>query len=92
MSAVYFAEMALKKDVLNEKGTVTFRLNDIFNTQEFRFTQFGENFTSQNYRKRQSRIAFLGFSYRFGKITNQKKREERDRDQNNQGDGADNDD
>jgi len=89
MLAVYFAEMALKKDVLNKKGTITFRLNDIFNTQEFRFTQFGENFTSENYRKRQSRIAFLGFSYRFGNLTNQNKRGNRDRDQNNEGDDSD---
>ena len=88
MSAIYFAEMALKKDVLNNKGTITFRLNDIFNTQEYRFTQFGENFTSENYRKRQSRIAFLGFSYRFGNMTNQSKRNNRDRDQNNEGDDA----
>ncbi|MDQ4141391.1 MAG: TonB-dependent receptor [Bacteroidota bacterium] len=83
MAAMYFTEMALKKDVLNKKGTLTFRLNDIFNTQEFTITQEGENFRSENYRKRQTRIAFIGFSYRFGDMTGQNKRQ---RDRNNQED------
>jgi outer membrane receptor protein involved in Fe transport len=86
MEAVYFTEMALKKDVLRKKGTITFRLNDIFNTQEFTVTQAGENFRSDNYRKRQSRIAFVGFSYRFGDMGGQNKK----RDRRNQDDDNDN--
>jgi outer membrane receptor protein involved in Fe transport len=85
MAALYFTEMALKKDVLNKKGTITFRLSDIFNTQEFTITQTAENFSSENYRKRQSRIAFVGFSYRFGDMTGQSKR---NRDRRNQDDNS----
>ncbi|MGV3588718.1 MAG: TonB-dependent receptor domain-containing protein [Adhaeribacter sp.] len=81
MSAIFFTEMALKKDVLDKKGTISFRLNDIFNTMEFNFTQAGENFNSESYRKRQSRIAFIGFSYRFGSTPGQ---QNRDRDRRNQ--------
>lgn len=85
MAAMYFTEMALKKDVLNKKGTITFRLNDIFNTQEFTVNQQGADFSSENYRKRQSRMAFIGFSYRFGDVTGQNKRQ---RDRDNQDDDA----
>lgn len=87
MAAMYFTEMALKKDVLNKKGTITFRLNDIFNTQEFTINQEGENFRSENYRKRQSRIAFIGFSYRFGDMDGQNKRRDR-RNQDDDGGGS----
>jgi outer membrane receptor protein involved in Fe transport len=70
MEAMYFTELALKKDIMKKKGTLTFRLNDIFNTQEFTITQTGEDFNATNYRKRQSRMAFIGFAYRFGNLTN----------------------
>ena len=91
MAAMYFTEMALKKDVLNKKGSVTFRLSDIFNTQEFTVTQTGENFSSENYRKRQSRIAFVGFSYHFGDTTGQNKRsrDRRNQDDDNNDSGQD---
>ncbi|MDB5263740.1 MAG: TonB dependent receptor [Adhaeribacter sp.] len=86
MSAMFFTEMALKKDVLDKKGTISFRLNDIFNTQEFNITQSGENFSSESYRKRQSRIAFCGFSYRFGNTPGQNNRQRERRNQDNNGD------
>ncbi|GEO07407.1 TonB-dependent receptor [Adhaeribacter aerolatus] len=86
MSAIFFTEMALKKDVLNKKGTVSFRLNDIFNTMEFNFNQTGENFRSESYRKRQSRIAFIGFSYRFGNTPGQNNRQRERRNQDNDSD------
>lgn len=85
MKAMYSTEMALKKDILKKKGTLTFRLDDIFNTQEFNFTSTGEGFQSENYRKRQSRMAFIGFSYRFGNLAGQTKQQRNRRDQQNGG-------
>jgi outer membrane receptor protein involved in Fe transport len=84
-SAIYFTEMAIKKDILKKKGSVSFRLNDIFNTQEFNINQAGENFRSESYRKRQSRIAYIGFSYRFGDATSQNRQRDR-RNQDNDSD------
>ena len=80
MDAMFFTELAMKKEVLKNKGTITFRLNDIFNTQEFNITQTAENFNAENHRKRQSRMAFIGFSYRFGNLKGQpdKDRDRRD--------------
>lgn len=77
MQAIFFTELALKQEVLQKKGSITFRINDIFNTQEFTFTRTTENLHVENYRKRQSRMAFIGFSYRFGQA--QKERGRRDR-------------
>ena len=37
MAAMYFSEMALKKDVLRKKWTISFPMNDILNTNEFTF-------------------------------------------------------
>lgn len=83
MDAIYFAELALKKDVLQKRGTLTFRMNDIFNTMAFNFEQTGEGFHATNYRKRQSRMAFIGFTYRFGEQTGpgSKQRSRRDQQQ-----------
>jgi outer membrane receptor protein involved in Fe transport len=86
MDAMFFTELAMKKDVLKKKGTITFRLNDIFNTQEFNITQTAENFNSVNHRKRQSRMAFIGFSYRFGNLTGQTNKE---RDRKNEQESSD---
>ena len=91
LSAVYFTEMALKKDVLRKKGTITFRLNDILNTQEFISNQSTENLQQESYRKRQSRIAFVGFSYRFGDMGGQNKRRDRNQDDDDGGSESDQD-
>ncbi|TGE14223.1 hypothetical protein E5J99_17045 [Hymenobacter elongatus] len=39
---------------------------DIFNTQRFNFDAYGPGLDAVSRNKRESRIACLGFSYRFG--------------------------
>ncbi|SDK19834.1 Outer membrane receptor proteins, mostly Fe transport [Catalinimonas alkaloidigena] len=70
-----FADIAARRDVLAGKGTVTLRVSDIFNTMKFGFEANGAGFRSDNVFKRESRIAYLGFSYRFG--SNQMKNNDR---------------
>ena len=62
-------ELAAKQLVLNDKGAITLRLSDVFNTQQFNFDAAGPDFDSQTRNKRESRILYLGFSYRFGTET-----------------------
>ena len=77
--AMYFADVALKKDVLQGKGSVTLRVSDIFNTMNHRYTSFGTDEsgnghafdTYMNY-KRESRIGYLGFTYRLNQETREK--------------------
>lgn len=70
ISEVYSTDLAVSKKVLKDKGTLTLRVRDIFNTREYSFITEGENFYQESYRKRQSQSIQLGFSYRFGKFRN----------------------
>jgi len=65
MKSMYSADIALKKDFLKDnKLSVSFRLSDIFNTQKFVMTASDINFSSEATRKRESRVAYLGVSYK----------------------------
>ena len=60
------ADFAAKHSVLKDKGSLTLRVSDIFNTLQFNFNAYGAGFESRARNKRESRIVYLGFSYRFG--------------------------
>ena len=72
MKAMYFANIALKKDILKNKASVTLRLSDIFNTQQFNMVRTGTDFTIDMKRKRESRVFFVGFTYKINGDTNGK--------------------
>lgn len=61
---MYWMDLGVRVNVLNKKGTVTLRVSDLFNSMDFRSSTWGDNFTSNIERTRESRIIFLGFSYR----------------------------
>ncbi len=63
----FSADFAAKQTVLNDKGFVTLRFSDIFNTLQFNFNAYGPGFESLARNKRASRVAYLGFTYRFGR-------------------------
>jgi len=64
MEGVFTANLAFKIDVLNDRGTINFRIMDIFKSIKYDLTSNGSNFVSKIYRTRESRIAFLGFQYK----------------------------
>ncbi|RYU78054.1 outer membrane beta-barrel protein [Hymenobacter persicinus] len=66
IAPVYFVDAALKKDVLQDRGSITLRVSDVFNTQQFVVDAYNQGLESTFRFKRESRIAFLGFTYRFG--------------------------
>jgi len=73
------ADFAAKHSVLKEKGSLTLRVSDIFNTLQYNFNAYGTGFESVARNKRESRIVYLGFSYRFGNASaapRSKRREE----------------
>lgn len=59
-------DFALKKDVLKNKGTITFGVTDLFDQMRFRINTSGSNFSQVTERKRETRIATITFNYRFG--------------------------
>ena len=65
-SANFNVDAAAKYNVLGDKGTFTLRVADVFNTLRFNSTAFGPGLATDIHFKRESRIAFLGFAYRFG--------------------------
>jgi outer membrane receptor protein involved in Fe transport len=71
-SGNFNVDLAAKYNVLGDRGTLTLRVADIFNTLHFDYTAYGADFATASHFKRESRIAFLGFTYRFGQNRNVK--------------------
>jgi outer membrane receptor protein involved in Fe transport len=80
-------DFGMKKDVLNGRGSINLRVSDIFNTLQFRIRTFGEGFESNMIGKRETRIGFIGFTYRFGKQVKQLQREREQRGEGGDGGG-----
>ncbi|MEO7443877.1 MAG: outer membrane beta-barrel protein, partial [Ferruginibacter sp.] len=65
--AQYNADLALRKDFLKDKkGTLTFAVNDIFNTNKRGTIYDTERFYQDSYRRWNVRSYRLTFSYKFG--------------------------
>ncbi len=80
MEEVYFADVALRYDFLKSKASLSFRVSDIFDSRRFNGETWGEGFAIKMNRKMESRVAYLGFTYR---INNYNRQRERDRDNQN---------
>ncbi len=61
--AIYFTDVAVKKDFMNGDLSVNLRLSDIFNTRKYSSETYGNGFTLFNTGQRDSRILFLGITY-----------------------------
>jgi outer membrane receptor protein involved in Fe transport len=75
-------DAAIKKDFLNNRASVSFRVSDIFNSQKFDSYTSGFGFTQNSYRKRDSRVAFLTLSFKLGSI-DYKQRPDKNKKQDN---------
>ena len=63
----YSVDFALRKDLFAEKrGTLTFALNDVFNTNRFGSIYDTETFYQDSYSRRNVRNFRITFSYKFG--------------------------
>ncbi len=63
--AIYFTDVAIKKDFMEGNLSLSLRLSDIFNTRKYSSETYGTDFTSFNQGQRDSRILFFGISYNF---------------------------
>ena len=79
---VFAANLAFSKDVLKDKGTLSFNISDVFNSRkrimETYLPQFANSYGEMQWRERQFT---LSFTYRFNKAKN-----EREQPKRNQGD------
>ncbi|HZW38803.1 MAG TPA: TonB-dependent receptor [Ignavibacteriaceae bacterium] len=62
---MYGLDLAVKKDFLDNKLSLILRVSDVFNTRKFDSNTIGDGYIMQNARRFDSRVAFLGISYRF---------------------------
>ncbi len=67
MKSQYSVDFALRKDILKEKGTFTFSINDILNSNRWGTIYDTKDFYQDSYRRWNVRSFRLTFSYRFGK-------------------------
>ena len=63
-SANYFINLNVKKGIMKDKGTLSLSLRDILKSQKYDVVTYGDNFISHVERRRDSRVLFVGFSYR----------------------------
>ncbi len=61
---MYWMDLGMRINVLKNKGTITLRVSDLLNSMDYRSITWGDNFTSSIERTRESRIVFVGFSYK----------------------------
>lgn len=78
--AVYFADIAFRYDFWENKASVNLRVSDVFDSRRFDGETWGEGFNIRSSRKMESRVLYLGFSYR---LNNYKRQRERERDNQN---------
>ena len=67
MEPQFSVDLALKRDIMNNKLSLTARATDIFNTLKNSYTAWGTNFTADNWRKPETRVFYLSIIYNFGK-------------------------
>ncbi len=75
---MYWFDIGGRLNVLDRKGTVTLRLSDVLNSMNYKAETWGQNFSSNISRNNQSRVLWVGFSYRINEF-----RARRDRQANN---------
>lgn len=74
MYEMYGLDLALRKDLFNDKLSVTLRLSDVFNTRKFAGEVNGSTFTSKFSRKMDTRVLYLGISYKFNNYKEKRER------------------
>lgn len=67
-------DIGMKKDFLEKRASLSFRVSDVFNTQEFRLDMVDPVFSSRVRHKRESRIANLTFTYKINKGVERKEK------------------
>lgn len=88
MLGVFAMNLGFSKDVLKDKGTLAFNVNDVFNTRKRRaytLTNAIDSYQEMQWRKRQFT---LSFTYRFNKAKNEKDRESKPRREGEEGGGG----
>jgi iron complex outermembrane recepter protein len=77
--AIYAADAAARYTFPNKKASVSLRVSDIFNTRRFRLEIEDPTFINTFMFNRETQIAFISFTYKFGREGKERREEERGR-------------
>jgi iron complex outermembrane recepter protein len=75
---VFAMNVGLRRNVLNQQGTVSLNFSDIFNTRMFALETMSPEFYQHRHFNRESRILTLSFTYRFSGFQESQRGESRD--------------
>lgn len=84
---IYGLDLGYRRD-FNQKLSLTVNISDLFDNREFGFITAAETFSGSTLRKRESRVANMVVTYRFGKTTNSDTQQRRGRRREDGGDGG----
>ena len=70
-------DAGLKKDILNNKGSLSLNVRDVFNSRVFGLVTDNGLFVQDWQRRRQGQVYNLTFSYRFGKLIPDNKKQQK---------------
>ncbi|CAN5587012.1 TonB-dependent receptor [soil metagenome] len=76
ISGFGFASLGLSQRVLNNQGTVSLRLNDVFSTSRFQWRSEAANYTFVGVRDPQIQQLNLTFNYTFGRPSSAQRRQQ----------------
>jgi len=86
---IHGMDVAVKKDFFDDKLSVSLRVSDALDTRQFNVVTEGLGFAQELLRKRESRIAFLSASWRFGGDLEQRRPQRRKNEEREQSGGED---
>ena len=66
MKTMFSTDLAYSRPIFSEKGKLTFRVSDVFNTRRFGIDTYGRNFDQSFVYNRLSRFFTINISYNFG--------------------------
>lgn len=90
IGSMTFTSLSLKQSFINNRLSVSLRINDPFNTMGFNYKTKDLNYSQVSNRKWESRIATLTFEYRFGKMEDRSRfNRNRNRESRDGGEGFD---
>jgi hypothetical protein len=73
--AQYFADASIRQEVWKNKLSITLRLTDVFNTRTFYENTYGNGFSSESKRYRESRVLYAGLQLRINNYNKKPARE-----------------
>ncbi|WP_303075888.1 TonB-dependent receptor [Capnocytophaga sp.] len=82
------ANLALSREILNKKGTISLNVSDLFNSRKMIGNTITERVISHSEMQWRQRQIMLNFTYRFGNMKGQQKEKERKQQQRSMDDGG----